>query len=467
MHATSERRRRIRPRPELSSLVPRGPHRRLADGALSNPRLCPTSLSAHTCPSAVARSVAGFRNDSLIRSQRARCVGMSAPRPRCRPEGIVVRHSRHCATHRGLSCDCRPGYQAQVFSQRDHKTIRRTFRTLYDARAWRAEAHSALRLGTLRAPTRTTVAEAAAAWLSAAKAEVVRTRSGSPYKPSALRSYEQALRTKVVPELGHLHLSAVTRASVQDLIDRLVASGRKPSTVRNAILPLRAIYRRAIARSEVLVNPTLGLALPAPRERRDRIAPPAQATALLAALPPEDRVVWATALYAGLRRGEIRGLRWCDVDFERGLIRVEQGWDDKVGPVEPKSRAGRRRVPLAKPLRAQLAAHRLRISGSGEDLVYGRRDGGAINTEAMARRARTAWQKSGLPAIGLHECRHTYAAFMIAAGVNAKALSAYMGHSSITMTLDRYGHLMPGHEDEAAGMLAAYLERELTGSATG
>jgi integrase len=64
---------------------------------------------------------------------------------------------------------------------------------------------------------------------------------------------------------------------------------------------------------------------------------------------------------------------------------------------------------------------------------------------------------AGLEPIALHECRHTYAAFMIAAGVNPKALSTYMGHASITITLDRYGHLMPGAEDEAASMLAAYL----------
>jgi integrase len=385
---------------------------------------------------------------------------MAASRPRARPEGIVLRHSRNCASRRGADCDCRPGYQAQVFSQRDRKTIRKTFRTLSDARAWRAEAHSALRQGTLRAPTRTTVAEAAAEWLSAAKAEVTRTRSGSPYKPSALRAYEQALRTKVVPELGHLRLSAVTRPAIQELVDHLVASGLKPSTVRNAILPLRAIYRRAVARSEVLVNPTLDLALPASRERRDRIARPEEAKALLEALRPEDQVVWATALYAGLRRGEIRGLRWCDVDFENGLIRIEQGWDDRVGPIEPKSRAGRRRVPLAQPLRVPLAAHRLRSAGRDEDLVFGRSGGRAINTSTLTLRARRAWQERKLEPIGLHECRHTYAAFMIAAGVNAKALSAYMGHSSITMTLDRYGHLMPGHEGEAATMLGAYLDRE-------
>jgi len=71
-----------------------------------------------------------------------------------------------------------------------------------------------------------------------------------------------------------------------------------------------------------------------------------------------------------------------------------------------------------------------------------------------------AWRLARLEPIALHECRHTYAAFMIAAGVNPKALSSYMGHASITITLDRYGHLMPGAEDEAAAMLDAYLDED-------
>src|SRR5688500_7240964 len=81
-----------------------------------------------------------------------------------------------------------------------------------------------------------------------------------------------------------------------------------------------------------------------------------------------------------------------------------------------------------------------------------------MHSDALMRRATSAWQVAGLDPIGLHECRHTYAAFMIAAGVNAKALSTYMGHSSITITLDRYGHLMPGNEQQAAHMLSTYLE---------
>ncbi len=126
--------------------------------------------------------------------------------------------------------------------------------------------------------------------------------------------------------------------------------------------------------------------------------------------------------------------------------------------IAPKSRAGRRRVPLARPLLDQLAAHRLlRGAPGGESLVFGGDRSGAFS-EAVLHRARASWKQTQLDPIGLHECRHTYAAFMIDAGVNAKALSSYMGHSSITVTLDRYGHLMPGSEKQVAGMLSAYLE---------
>jgi integrase len=289
---------------------------------------------------------------------------------------------------------------------------------------------------------------------------VIRTRSGEPYKPSALRAYEQVLRARVLPQLGHLRLSSVTRNTIQDLVDRLVAEGLAPSTVRNSVLPLRAIYRRALARAEVLVNPTLGLALPVARGGRERIARAAEAHAIVEALPDRDKALWATALYGGLRRGELQGLRWSDIDFEAGVIRVEQSWDERVGPIAPKSRAGRRRVPLSKPLRAYLAAHRLLHKAEPEDLAFGQGTR-SFCPEALVRRARAAWKQAELVSIGLHECRHTYAAFMIAAGVNAKALCSYMGHSSITVTLDRYGHLMPGNEVEAAGMLAAYLQREM------
>ncbi len=384
-----------------------------------------------------------------------------ATKPR-HTEGITIRHARGCEAP-ASRCKCRPAFQAQVFSPRDRRTIRKSFRSISEARAWRTDTQTSLRRGTMRAPTRTTLEDAADDWLVAAKAGIARTRSGDPYKPSALRSYEEALRTKALPELGNLRLSAVDRVAVQDFVDRLVAQGLAPSTVRNSILPLRAIFRRAVARSEVVQNPTLGLSLPAVRGHRDRVARPEEARTLIAAVPDGDRALWATALYAGLRRGELQALRWADVDLDAGVIRVERSWDPKAGPIEPKSHAGRRRVPLVKPLRAELAAHRLRQGvGAQEGLVLGRGEK-PFASGAATRRAREAWSDRGLEPIGLHECRHTYASFMIAAGVNAKALSTYMGHSSITITLDRYGHLMPGSEAEAAGLLEDYLEPEVVG----
>jgi integrase len=116
-------------------------------------------------------------------------------------------------------------------------------------------------------------------------------------------------------------------------------------------MPLRAIFRRALARCEVAVNPTTGLELPAIEGSRNRIASPAEAAELLAAQSERDRALWATALYAGLRRGELLGLRWEDVDLNAGVIHVERSWDAKKGVVAPKPGAisqGRTREEAAR-----------------------------------------------------------------------------------------------------------------------
>jgi integrase len=142
------------------------------------------------------------------------------------------------------------------------------------------------------------------------------------------------------------------------------------------------------------------------------------------------------------------------VDLAAGVIRVERSWDPRAGAVEPKSRSGRRTVPIAVVLRDFLIEHKLR-SGRSTGLVFGRSDDRPFNPSSVNDRAATAWKLAELGRITMHECRHTFASLMIAAGVNAKALATFMGHSSITITLDRYGHLLPGSEDEAAGLLDA------------
>jgi integrase len=374
--------------------------------------------------------------------------------------GIRVRHAKVCPFRSGAVCRCRPTYQASVWSAREGKRLFKTFATLAEAKAWRSEAQVALRRGTMRAGSSGTLRAAAEAWLEGVKSGAIRNRSGHAYKPSVIRGYETALAMRVLPELGSLRLSEVCRVDLQDFADRLCADGLDPSTVRNTLMPLRAIVRRAVARGEVVVNPTSGLELPAMEGARDRIASPAEAAELLAALPEHDRALWATAMYAGLRRGELLALRWEDVDLAGGVIHVERSWDAKEGAVAPKSRAGWRTVPIPAVLRDYLVEHKLR-SGRHVGLVFGTSYTQPFTPSNVRKRANVAWLRAGLEPIGLHECRHTFASLMIAAGVNAKALSAYMGHSSVTITLDRYGHLMPGNESEAAQRLDAYLVRAM------
>ncbi|HVC87703.1 MAG TPA: tyrosine-type recombinase/integrase, partial [Gaiellaceae bacterium] len=182
------------------------------------------------------------------------------------------------------------------------------------------------------------------------------------------------------------------------------------------------------------------------------------------------------------------------------VIHVRRAYDDDEHVFgEPKSEAGLRRVPIAGVLRDYLLAWKL-ASTPGAELVLPRDDGRPFNASAARSRALRAWaavgdrqcaavtragepckalalrgytfcgrhkaqepagakpRKPTVEPIGLHEARHTFASLMIAAGVNAKALSVFMGHSSIQVTYDRYGHLMPGGEDEAAALLNVYLE---------
>ena len=260
------------------------------------------------------------------------------------------------------------------------------------------------------------------------------------------------------PAAGQHRLTGITSRTLQDLVDQLARDGLAPSTIRNTHLPLRAIYRRALNRGEVAINPTLRLTLPAVRGRRDRVARPEEATRLIDALPPDEQALWATAFYAGLRLGELQALDRTHVDLDQNVIHVERSWDHRAGFIEPKSRSGKRRVPITNILRNQLLTHRHQQSQGGVGLVFPNPRGDKpFNPSTISLHTKRAWAVAGVKPITLHECRHSYAAYMIAAGINTKALSTYMGHASITITLDCYGHLLPGNEHQAAILLDHWL----------
>ncbi len=375
--------------------------------------------------------------------------------------GIRKLHSKGCPGRDGGRCRCGGGWEASVFSKRDGKKIRKTFAREAEAKSWRSDAQTALSKGALRAPKPTTIQQAWEAWYEGAKEGTIRNRSGDEFKPSTLRSHEQGMRLRVLPDLGSVKLADLTRLDVQRFADVLVAEGLNPSTVAGTIQPLRLVFGHAVHRGELAVNPCDGLRLPAVRSRRERVAEASEAAALIAAVPERDRAFWATAMYAGLRLGELQPLRVEDVDLAAGIIHVKRGRDAKEGIIELKTRAGRRRVPILAVLRDILLDDLARTGRRGSDLIFGRTAADPLDSSTVQGRADKSWREAGLARITPHGCRHSYGSILIAAGVNAKAIQTFMGHSSITVTYDIYGHLLPGSEAEAASLADAYLAAQI------
>jgi integrase len=431
-----------------------------------------------------------------------------------RQSGIRVRHSRSCASRHGgdcrphatgcpsrngSQCTCRdrdgrcwPAYEAHVWDLRRKVKIRRTFRNFDEAKSWRTDAAKAARDGRLTAPSKRTVSEAGEQLIAKVEAGAALTRNGSRYKPSVARTYKRNLRKYVFPTLGSVRLTSLRRRDVQEFVDGLVASGLTGSSVRNILAPLRVICRRAIEDDELAINPTAHLRLPEGPGRRERAAPVDEAMRLLSALPEEQRALWATAIFSGLRRGELRALRWSDIDDGISIIRVVRTWDDIVGEVEPKSKKSKRTVPVASVLRLFLLEHKASTGRRDNELVFGKTASDPFSPGMVNKRARGAWatrfacgcdlerddddnligqggrrvcpqhRAQLLQPICLHECRHTYVSLMHDAGVSLERIGDYVGHNSAYM-VDRYRHLLDGHEAEAARLFDEYLDRRTGG----
>lgn len=366
-------------------------------------------------------------------------------------EGIRAREGRKGRT-----------YEASVYSAKDDRKIRRTFTNLAEAKSWRRDAQQQVKDGRFISGKVPTLAEAAEAFIAGIETGAVRDQEGKIYKPSTIRGYRRALRKRVVPELGGMRLNEIQRKDIYRLVRGLRAEGLGDSTVRNALDPLRALYRVAVDEDEIVAeNPTSRLKLPKPKGRRDTILDRHQAVRWLDAIRPDDRALWATAFYAGLRRGELRALRVENIDLGKSEITVSSTWDEVEGEVAPKSDAGTRTLPLLAVLRDHLDQHLIATSRTGRDLVFGRSASEAFVPSSVGNRAKTDWKRAKLDPLTLHDARHTFASLLIDAGGNAKVIQEFMGHADIRMTYDVYGHLIDGKRDEMRAQVDAYLAADV------
>lgn len=372
--------------------------------------------------------------------------------------GIDIRHRKGCDRKRDDGKCCNAGFQAHVWDARTGKRIRKTFPTRSAARLWRQDAIVALRKGEAAVTPAhgRTITDALDALLAGMRDGTVLDRSGRRYRPGTIRAYREATEGYLKPALGRHRLAEVRRADVQRLIDRMHAdNGLAGSTIRNKLDPLRVAYRRAIQDEEVTRAPLDNLRLPALKGKSRQAVAPGRAAELLGALPDDQRALWATLFYCGLRIGEARALRWTHVDFEQGVIRVQAGWDDAEGEQETKTDAGVRIVPMTGKVRAELARHRLATGRGGNDLVFGRTASEAFTRPTVRTQALKAWGAS--QAVTPHQARHSAASYFAQAGLSLKEAQEAMGHADVRTTLNIYTHALPGWQEEAVSKLDAYL----------
>lgn len=286
-------------------------------------------------------------------------------------------------------------------------------------------------------------------------------------KPSSAASEPARIRNHIRPLLGGYRLDDITPLVVQAFVAQL--SGRlSPKTVRNVHGLLHKLLESAVHARLIRANPASRTVLPRRVRREMRFLTEPEIGRLLAATPAHWRPLVLLLVSTGLRWGEAVGLRVCDVDVLAGRLTVlrtmhEMPGTGKIVFTDPKSAMSRRTVTFTKKVGEALVA--LTANKEREDLVFTSPRGGPARVRNFRRAARahadgsprllgwSAWTAAaGVPGLRIHDLRHTHAALLISANVPLTAVQRRLGHSSIAVTSDLYGHLLPAVDE---GILSA------------
>jgi integrase len=289
-------------------------------------------------------------------------------------------------------------------------------------------------------------------------------------RPSTIESYESYIRLHIVPALGDTTLGDLTAQDVQRFLNGRTKAELSPRTVQYIRAILRAALGQALRWGYIERN-VATLASP-PRQKPKQISTlSADEAWRLMEATRNDRLglLFATALYTGMRQGELLGLRWPDVDLETGTLRVRQAVQKIDGVwqfVDPKSANGRRTVPLCQPaidiLRKQKDA--VRVMRAHADmawqewgLVFPSAVGAPLDSSNVTHNLQRCLEGASLPRVTFHALRHTCGSLLHQEGVPARTIMEILEHSQITLTLGTYCHATNAMFDEAAGALARAL----------
>jgi integrase len=341
-----------------------------------------------------------------------------------------------------------------------------TFDRKKEADERHAQVKTNVKAGIHTAPSKSiTVEQAAQNWLTHVEQE--------GRERSTLDQYSQHVRKHINPRLGREKLSALTTPGINSFRDKLLADISRP-LARKVLVSLKSILREAQRRGDVAQNVATSVKIGLEKRGKRKLAvgvdipTPAEIRTLINAATGRRRVLLVTAAFTGLRASELRGLRWEDLDLKKSELHVKQRADryNKIGA--PKSAAGERTIPLG-PF-AVNALREWKLAGPKGELVFGTKTGAVEHHKNALRSLESLMEAAGLtgeggePKYGMHAFRHFYASWCInrkedgGLGLPAKVVQERLGHSSIVITMDTYGHLFPRGDD---GSELAAAERAL------
>ncbi len=335
---------------------------------------------------------------------------------------------------------------------------RRRYRSVYGAtRGDVAERFTKLlreqHTGTLTTAGRETVGTYAASWLG----------EKSGLRPSTRRVYGWIIQRHLIPEIGTLRLEKLTPADVRRMLRRRADAGLSPRRVHHFRAVLRAMLAQAVRDGLIGRNvAALSDAVRVP-EHETRVFTPEQARSFLAVIQGDRlEALYGVVLALGLRQSEALGLRWQDVELDGRELHVVNGLqriDGALRLIPPKTRRSRRTINLPDVAVTALRSHRtsqleerLLAGGRWQDTghVFTTSVGTPLDGTAVTHRFQRLLAEAGLPRLRFHDLRHTAATLLLVQGVPARVVMDILGHSSITLTMNTYAHVLPSLRREAA-----------------
>lgn len=358
-------------------------------------------------------------------------------------KNITARHRASCGLADGKKrCTCSPAFMVKVGvgPRTKQKRITRTFATQAEAQRWLLDHAGDDQGGD-------SLGQLLLRFQSKLETGTLRDKNGKIYKPSTAKDYSASIDLLYAeyPEILRRPIDVVLRSDLQQIVEGLAAT-RSPQRVRNIMNPVRIVFSEAARDGFIRFNPMTDLRWPAKRATALKVVDFDADEELIDRLNPPLQVLYALALYGGLRRGEAMGLRWGSVELDSGVIQVVETFTHNAFTA-PKSAMGHREVPIVAKLMTILRSWKEVCSAKGAEFVADSALvlAGDLSPERPLAEStiRRMANQQGAPS-KIHSLRHSFGTMLARSGVDLKEAQIIMGHSDGKVTMGIYQHASTG-----------------------